>query len=404
MPADEPQYVRTPALLQEAVLAVREAPVVGLDTEFVSEGVYEPQLCLVQVATPAGLWILDPLALRDLGDFWEAVTEPGRELVALAAREELRFCLRYAGRLPARLFDPQIAAGLTGFGYPLSHTNLARAVLGVRLRAQEALTDWRQRPLSSRQLEYAADDVRHLLALRERIQERARSLSARSGGDRSRWIEEECRRLAERVVAHQGDERWERTAGGAGLAPRELGVLRELWRWREDAAHRSNVPARRMMRDDLLVELAKRQPRAPADLFTLRALDRGHVRSAAPAILQAIQAGLSLPEAELPASLRRSDPPQVAVLAPLLAAVVAGLANAAQVDPALLAPLEDLRDLVRWRLAGAAASDDLPPLAGWRGEILRGPLLELLAGRRSVRVADLTSAFPLVLEEPPDPR
>jgi ribonuclease D len=188
-------YVHTRPALEALIAQVRAAEHVALDTEFVSEGAYEPVLCLMQIATESGIWIVDPFAGINLEPLWEAVTAPERELVVLAAREEIRFCLREAKRPPARLFDAQIAAGLVGYGYPMSHTNLVRKVLGVQVQGGESFTDWRKRPLSNKQLEYAADDVRHLLALRKRLMGDAERLG------RPHWIGSECERLVERVVA-----------------------------------------------------------------------------------------------------------------------------------------------------------------------------------------------------------
>src|SRR5262249_41668886 len=146
--------------------AVQAAEVVGLDTEFIGESTYEPLLCLVQLSVGEEIWVVDPFGVPRIAELWEALTPPEGEVVALGEREEIRFCLRYARRAPERLLDLQIAAGLVGYGYPLSHTNLLRQALGITVEGRETYTDWKQRPLSNRQLEYAADDVRHLLELR----------------------------------------------------------------------------------------------------------------------------------------------------------------------------------------------------------------------------------------------
>jgi ribonuclease D len=250
--------------------------------------------------------VIDPLAPIDLNSFWQALTEPDREVVAFAARQELLFCLRYAGRLPGITFDPQLAGGLVGFGYPLSHTNLLLRSLDVRVDGGETYTDWRRRPLSPRQLAYAADDVRHLLLLRENLLERATALG------RVHWLEYEGGRLVERVLSADGEERWWRVSGASGLNRRRLGVLRELWRWRDRAARQADQPPRRIMSDDLMVEVAKRSPRSVADLLSLRGVDRPAFRKAAPEIVAAVQTGLDVPEAELPEVRRPVDPPQVA--------------------------------------------------------------------------------------------
>lgn len=387
-------YVHTPSGLQALLPVLERAERVGLDTEFVSEGAYEPILCLVQLATSEGIWIVDPIAVPDLRPMWELVTAPERRMVALAAREEIRFCLRYAGRPPQALLDPQIAAGLLGYGYPLSHTNLVRKALGVNVAGGEAFTDWRKRPLTERQLEYAADDVRYLLELEDLLLREADRRGRRT------WLAAECERLVRRVMAAESEERW-RVAGSAGLNRRDLAVLRELWRWRDALARRANAPARRILRDDLLIEIARRKPPTTADLMQLRGLDKNFVRESGPRIVDAVQLALKLPESELPKSARRDDPPQVGVLTQFLSLAANGLAAEHEVDPALLATTAELQDLVRWKL-GKGNGDEPLLLQSWRGQILGRPLIEILEGRRQVRVRSLKSPNPLVFEAPPE--
>lgn len=383
------QYVHTAQGLAPLLEALERAERVAFDTEFVSEGAYEPILCLIQIATTEGIWIVDPLAGLDLKPLWELITSEEREMVALAAREEIRFCLRYAGRAPQRLLDPQIAAGLLGYGYPLSHTNLVKKALGVNVAGGEAFTDWRQRPLTPRQLEYAADDVRYLHQLRELL------MGYAMRRERVSWVDAECRRLVDRVIAAETEERW-RVSGSAGLGRRDLAVLREIWRWRDRTARDTNTPARRIMRDDLLVEIARRKPPTTSDLFQLRGLDRT-ARDAGPKIVAAVKEALALLDSELPKSARRDDPPQVGVLTQFLSLAANALAAEHEVEPALLATTSELQDLVRWRLG---RGEEEPPLVqGWRGEILGQPLNQVLDGDRVVRVTSLKTANPLVFEE-----
>ena len=169
-PLAEFALIDTQTRLTGATDAITRAPVVGLDTEFIGESTYEPELCLVQVSTTEAIYLIDPLARMDLRQFWAALTAPEREVIAFAARQEMLFCLRYAGRLPGRVFDPQLAAGLVAYPYPTSYGNLVQQALGETLAKGETLTDWRQRPLSRQQLQYAAEDVRHLLPLRDHLQ------------------------------------------------------------------------------------------------------------------------------------------------------------------------------------------------------------------------------------------
>lgn len=384
-------YVDDEAQLVAAVEAIRREALAGFDTEFVGESTYEPQLCLLQVATGEGVWVIDPLGGIDLSDFWAALTEPGREVVAVAARQEIAFCLRCAKRPPAKLFDPQLAAGLVGFGYPLSHTNLMFKVLGVRVQAGETFTDWRRRPLSPAQLEYAASDVRHLLAVRDRLIGLAEKMK------RGDWVTGECASLVTKVIQRDSEESWMRVGAAGNLKPRERAVVRELWRWRDGVARAANLPPRRVLGDDLLMQVVKRSPRTVPELFALRGFDRPALRREGQDMVGAVKRALELPEEELPNRKRREDPPQLQILGQLCSVVANNLAARHRVDPALLATIADLQDLVRWHLGGG---DETRPaiLDGWRGEILGGPLLDLLRGKSAVRVADAQAPSPLSIE------
>ena len=392
-PAYEATFVDTPQRLLDAVSAITEAPIVGFDTEFVGESTYQPQLCLIQIATGERIFVIDPLARLDLGGFWQALTEPGREVIALAARQELLFCLRYAGRLPDVVFDPQLAAGLVGYSYPLSHTNLVQRILSARVEGGESYTDWRKRPLSGKQLGYAADDVRYLLAMRASLLARAEEMG------RVSWLRSECDKLAQRVAESDSEDRWWRISGASGMDRRGLAVLREVWRWRDETARAADAPPRRILGDDLLVAVVKRKPRSVQDLFALRGFERPNLRKGGPEIVAAVARGLAVAEDDLPELMRRDDPPQVQILSSLTSILTNSLAAEHQVDVALLATTAELQEFVRWRLGLV----DQPPaqlMEGWRGEILGQPLTELMDGKRIIRVADLNSPKPLRIEIP----
>ena len=383
-------FVDNPSRLGAAVKAITRSPIVGFDTEFVGDATYEPRLCLIQVATDDGIFLIDPLSSLDLREFWLALTAPGREIVAFAARQELVFCLRHAGRLPEAVFDPQIAAGLVGFGYPLSHTNFVRRLFGVRVAGSEAYTDWAKRPLNSQQLRYAADDVRHLLESRQQLIDLAESMG------RLDWLDSEFGALLDAVRKADEEERWWKTPGLSRMDGRVLAVLRALWRWRDSRAREANLPPRRVLGDDLMLEIAKRGPRTVANLFALRGMDRPALRKSGEDIVAAVHAGLAVPEQELPALIalvRHDDPPQVVLLGQLLAILTNSLAAEHKVAGTMLATTAELQEFVRWRLGLSTAE---PPLmTGWRGEILGQPLVELLEGKRYVHVIDAGSPNPL---------
>jgi ribonuclease D len=382
------QYVDHASQLSPLIEHLSTQPVVGFDTEFISEGRYEPALCLVQLSTPDGIWIVDPIAIQDLSDLWKVLAT--RELVTVAARQEIKFCEKGAGVPPVSVLDLQVAAGLLGFGFPLSHTNLVLRILNIKVHGGESFTDWRKRPLTVVQLKYAADDVRYLLQIREKLLRRAEKMG------RVDWIRGECARMVTDVLREE--ERW-RVSGSSRLNRRQLAALREVWRWRDRAARKSNIPVGRVLSDAMLIEVAKRSPASVEDLFAIRGLDRKLFRNSEADVVGAVKKAQELPEDKLPSNERREDPPQVAVVQKLLSVAANGLAAEYDVDPALLATTSDLQDLVRWFLEGETVGDEPDAIVGWRGEILREPLLGFLEGKRYVRVGNIKKANPLVFED-----
>jgi ribonuclease D len=177
-----------------------------------------------------------------------------------------------------------------------------------------------------------------------------------------------------------------------------LAALREVWRWRDSLAQERNMPATRVLSDSMLVEVARRSPLSVDELFAIRGLDRRLLRDAEAGIVRSVKAAQALPEAQLPASERRDDPPQVAVLAKLLSVAAGGLAAEHNVDPALLATTADLQELVRWYLHQHAMPKPLL-LEGWRADLLAGPLLGFLSGERCMRVGNVKRPNPLLFDE-----
>ncbi|PSH05451.1 MAG: hypothetical protein CXZ00_01825 [Acidobacteria bacterium] len=381
-------YIDSAQKLEDLLRKLSSQTVIGLDTEFISEGRYEPELCLVQLSTPEEIFIVDPVVLPDLRPMWELLTSPEREIVTVAARQEIKFCFKGAGVAPAHVLDLQVVAGLLGYGYPLSHTNLCLRILNARVNGGESFTDWRKRPLRPVQLEYAADDVRYLMPMRAKLLARAEKL------ERSSWIRGECDRLVKTVMRE--DERW-RISGSTRLSRRQLAVLREVWRWRDKQAQSLNAPAARVLGDSMLIEIARRAPATVEDLFSIRGLDSRLLKKAEQNVVDAVARARSIPESELPSNERRDDPPQVNVLTKLLSVAVGNLAAETNVDTALLATTSDLQDIVRWFL-DKEKTPRPEVLDGWRGEILQESLIGFLEGRTVVRVGNVNRPNPLVFE------
>ena len=362
----------------------------GLDTEFIGEGRYRPTLCLVQVATSEGLYALDPLALGQLDEFWELVAAGKQTVVVHAGRAEARLCYLYGRRVPGKLFDVQVAAGLVGLAYPLSYGALVSELLGEELSQAATLTDWSRRPLSSRQVQYAFEDVRHLLPLHDILRERLAELG------REAWAEEEFKRVAASAIEReeQDSEVWRRMKGTRVLDARQLAILRALYEWREEEALRTNRPARAVCADHVLVELARQQPKSEQQVRAVRGVPRRYARE----IMDVVARASALPEEELP-EVFEADPPQVSILVQFLQACLQALAARMQIAASLVASQPDIRRWVRRQLSLPSADRSSILEEGWRQEVVLPVLQDCLRGRYALAVADPHGSVPLILKE-----
>jgi ribonuclease D len=399
-PRDDFEVVSTVPQFHDLVDRLATHPHVAFDTEFVSEHTYRSQLCLLQVAAPDMLAVIDTLAVRDLEPFWRLLSEPGRTTVVHAGREEMGFILHAIGSRPADLFDVQVAAGLVDHDYPAGYASIVRRFLGQATSKGETRTDWRQRPLTQAQLQYAVDDVRHLEELWRRLQQQLGTLG------RTAWMAAEMAAWQDEVEESFVRKRWRRVAGLNGLSRRELAVARELWHWRDEIAEQRDMPPRRVLRDDLLVELCKRKSADPQQISAIRGMQRSDLRHILPGLAAAIARGLALSDDECPGGERHRAPPQqLAVLGQFLATAVAGVCRQMQLAPALVGTASDMRDLLAYKL-GYLEEDREPLLAtGWRAEAVGSLVDDLLAGRASLRIGDIRAHDPLVIDrDGPRPR
>jgi ribonuclease D len=331
------------------------------------------------------------LAIEDMSPLWETIADDQREIIVHAGRGEMEFCLHAVGRLPSNVFDVQIAAGLAGIEYPASYNSLLNKVLGVKPGKHETRTDWRRRPLSSRQIAYAMDDVRHLMPLRETLSGRLQSLG------RTDWFGEEMAAWLAEVERTLTRDRWRRVSGNSGLDRRGLAVLRELWQWREKEAARRDKPVRRVLRDDLMVELAKRKTADLKRIRTVRGLERGDLRRHLGDIAEHIRRALELPEEDCPRKAPSTVVPQLSVLGQFLFSALGSVCRERNLSPGLVGTPSDVRELIVWRLRGRQGHP--PALAeGWRAEVVGRLFDDLLSGKMAVRIADAESEHPLAFD------
>jgi ribonuclease D len=309
----------------------------------------------------------------------------------------MQFCLHAVGRLPERLFDVQLAAGLVGMEYPAGYGVLISKLLGRESQRRETRTDWRGRPLSNQQVEYALEDVLHLHPIRDELQARLQQLG------RVEWLAEEMAASREQLKAAQSSQRWRRVSGNSGLDGRGLAIIRELWRWREAEAQRRDRPARRVLRDDLIVELARRRTAEVRRIRVVRGLERGDLRQRLAEIAGCIRRALELPEEQCPQTARREHTPRYSVLGQFLFSALGSICRQARIAANLVGTPDDIRDLITYRTAGDRSGQREPPklARGWRAEFVGRLFEDLLAGKMSIRIKDPSCEDPLVFEPNP---
>lgn len=366
----------------------------AFDTEFVSEDSYRPQLCLIQVATESQLGIIDPMDVSETEPFWELLTQPGRTVIAHAAREESRFCYRYTGKPISGLFDTQLAAGFVGMEYPASLGTLVQRLVNKTLPKGETRTNWGRRPLTSDQITYALHDVTDLIDMYRQLAGMAEELN------REKWLEEETQVFQQKVIDAETQENWRRVSGSSGLKPRQLETVRQIWRWRESRAKELDRLPRRVLRDDLVVELAKRGSTDVRKIKSIRGMERRALYDHYENIAAAIQIALDTPDEDLPRRPRGTRRVVSPMLSQFLSTSIACISRQHKLAPPIVGNADDVRELLGYEL-DRRDGDPVPSLLkGWRGEIVGKTFRRILAGELAIRVADVKETQPLEFIEP----
>ena len=369
---------------------IADAGIAAFDTEFVSESYYKPKLCLVQLATPQGAYLVDPLAVPDMSQWWSLMADDETTIIVHGGREEIRFCQRYTGSMPRRLIDVQVAEGLLSRGYPLAYKNIVSKVVGKTVGSHETRSDWERRPLAQKQLEYAVEDVDYLLEIWDRQEQTLQKLG------RLDWAYAEFDRLIDTVQQEQDREGWRRLSGIQKFSPKEQVVARALYEWRDRTAEMHDRPARVMFRDDMLLELVRRQPRSVNDMNLTRGMQRRDYQSVAEEIIEVIRAAQSLPTEQWPHSpTGRSNPPLDDVLSKLLSLALANRCADMNLSMSLVGTMADIDELIRWHVLDGRRGPQPRLLAGWRAEVCGDLLTDLLDGKVSLRVSNPRSDAPL---------
>jgi ribonuclease D len=361
------------AQLAEFCARVAKADFITVDTEFMRERTYWPQLCLVQVAGPDEVAAIDPLAEGiDLRPLLDLLYDERILKVFHAARQDIEIFFHMTGRIPAPLFDTQVAAMVCGYGDSVSYETLAAQLAGARIDKSARFTDWSARPLTDRQVTYALADVTHLRKVYAGLAKRLMT----SG--RAHWLQEEMATLLEPGTYRLDPvEAWRRLKPRGGSKPRLLAILREVAAWREREAQRRDIPRNRVIRDETIMEIAAHAPSTVEDIARLRGLSKSLAEGRmGQDILVAVANGVATPESEAPTLPPAIEMPGgLGPVVELLKVLLKMKCERQQVAQKLVASSADLERI--------AADDDADVAAmhGWRREVFGEDALALKHGR-----------------------
>ncbi len=375
-----PEIISNQAALDARCAEWRALGWFAFDTEFIRDDTYDANLCLMQVQAEGDAVLIDPAEV-DVAPFWELVADPAVRTIVHAGKEDFDLCLRATGKPPRNIFDVQIAAGFVGYGYPLSLQRLVQAVLRRRVSKGQTLTDWSLRPLTPEQLHYAIEDVAYLPGVCRKIERR---LQERQRVD---WAAEEFARLEDPALYRPTtQDRLQKLRGTGKLDGLGLAVLSRLLTWREEWARARNRPTRAMMRDDILIEIARRRPKQARDLEVLRGFPQARNPKVIQEILELTRAAEAAPPESWPQpQVQREDPPMMRAVLDLISAFTRAVCLDEEVDPDLVGSTQRFREVLE-HLAGEREA--IPVLlGGWRAEFIGNRLIELLKGVSAIRLA-----------------
>ncbi|MGH6860668.1 MAG: ribonuclease D [Phyllobacterium sp.] len=365
--------ITTTDQLEQAVAALSQSDFVTVDTEFIRETTFWPELCVIQLASPGHAVIVDALAPGlDLAAFFELMANEHIVKVFHAARQDIEIIFHLGNLIPHPVFDTQVAAMVCGFGDAIAYDQLVQRIVGVQIDKSSRFTDWRRRPLSSKQLDYALADVTHL---RDIYMHLKGSLEAEG---RTEWVLDEMKILTARETYDiHPDDAWKRLKMRL-RKPVELAVLRGVAAWREREARERNVPRGRVIKDDAIYEIAQQQPRDAEAMSRLRTIPKGWERSSmATGLLNAVNLALDLPREEMPRLPKSVQSPEGAGAAAELLKVLLRLVTE---EHGVAAKVVATSDEIE-RIAAEGDAEGIPALQGWRREVFGEKALQLINGK-----------------------
>lgn len=363
-------YIETQRQLEDFIRAISDSEFITIDTEFLHEKTYYPQLCLIQIASENAMAIIDPLAQLDLDTLLPVLTKEDVLKVFHAGDQDRIILFQLLGTPVRPVFDLQRAVLLLGLSQQMSLVAIVRHYCDVYLKKAESFSDWSQRPLSEEQISYALDDVRYLPIVYRRVVEDLEDLG------RISWLNEEFEAMEEEstyVVDYR--ETWKRLKGATSLKGQQLAIARELCSWRELSAQQRNLPRKWVLSDEMIVEICRRAPESEKDLCRIRGINNHINQRAMNEILAAVKTGKDEPEVRWPTSDRNPiNDSGLSAKMDLMTALLHLRARESHISSSLLSNHDEMV-----RLA-AGQREGLPVLSGWRRKLIGDELLQLLNG------------------------
>ncbi len=373
----ETRFITQTAELEQLCQQLSQSEFVTVDTEFVREQTYYPQLALIQIADQQTIACIDPLTIEDLSALKQLFSNPAVTKVFHAAGQDMEIFYLIFGELPQPLFDTQIAATVLGQGEQIGYANLVKELLDVDLDKSHSRTNWLQRPLDPKQISYAEDDVRYLSQLYPL------QLKALETQNRSDWLAEDFASLANPARYQSSpDTAWRKIKGLNKLKGLQLAVLQKLSAWREQQAIDKDKPRRWIAADVIMLDIAKLRPKDITALEKIRGIPANLVQRNGDKLLQCIRDAEATPKTEWPSLPRpkRLTPAQDA-LVDVLSAIIKLNAQQYQITPTTLASRKELEQLVQ-------GESELAILSGWRRRHGGEQLLAFLQGDCQLRAQD----------------
>jgi ribonuclease D len=384
--------IKNSADLAEIVERAKKAGRVAIDTEFVWERTYFPQLGLIQIGlSEEENFLIDAPAIDDLSPLGELLQDEGVVKILHDAQQDLYILRRATGAYPKNIFDTRLASGFAGLSSTISLMDLLKEVAGVTIHKTESRTDWLRRPLSDRQIAYAIDDVRYMPAVMDELLVRI------DDRGRSDWLAEELGAYNDPALYEEKDPRTQygRIKGASRMRGDELSVLRELAAWREEEARRHDRPRGHILKDDIIVALAKRRPGTKEEMQYIKAISERDVRCYGRAVVQAVRKGLERGGEDIPLPPSKNGIDEVlSTRIDLALAYLKGKCLSFGLDMGLLATRAEVTALLAEGPQSDAESHRL--LRGWRRVFAGDELLRVMAGEYAIRLDPKTGLPKLV--------